>query len=271
MDVNLVINMVERLLANYGVASEIPEQERSSLIQTYGPEHFQINDPNNQQANSFPSSMGFDVSDAAINQENNNVDQMQLFSKSKTSDHQGSTNWETWNTKVMIDNEYNHYMQSREMVKNFTPLNEFAIWATQAVIAPHNKQALEDAQEWNDIPYDERPTGREHMSEGGQALTEGFDEIFGMDPRADETASIIDESKVDWPQIYNSIAEDIKESERFDHEEGKHDLLTQMYMTDFTAEELGNLQEETYPWCPICKVEHPDDPGDLTIPSDWTQ
>jgi hypothetical protein len=189
----------------------------------------------------------------------------------KTSDHQGSTNWETWNTKVMIDNEYNHYMQSREMVKNFTPLNEFAIWATQAVIAPHNKQALEDAQEWNDIPYDERPTGREHMSEGGQALTEGFDEIFGMDPRADETASIIDESKVDWPQIYNSIAEDIKESERFDHEEGKHDLLTQMYMTDFTAEELGNLQEETYPWCPICKVEHPDDPGDLTIPSDWTQ
>jgi len=189
----------------------------------------------------------------------------------KTADHQGSTNWETWNTKVMIDNEYNHYMQSREMVKNFTPLNEFAIWATQAVIAPHNKQALEDAQEWNDIPYDERPTGREHMSEGGQALTEGFDEIFGMDPRADETASIIDESKVDWPQIYNSIAEDIKESERFDHEEGKHDLLTQMYMTDFTAEELGNLQEETYPWCPICKIEHPDDPGDLTIPSDWTQ
>ena len=189
----------------------------------------------------------------------------------KTADHQGSTNWETWNTKVMIDNEYNLYMQSREMVKNFTPLNEFAIWATQAVIAPHNKQALEDAQEWNDIPYDERPTGREHMSEGGQALTEGFDEIFGMDPRADEIASIIDESKVDWPQIYNSIAEDIKESERFDHEEGKHDLLTQMYMTDFTAEELGNLQEETYPWCPICKVEHPDDPGDLTIPSDWTQ
>ena len=189
----------------------------------------------------------------------------------KTSDHQGSTNWETWNTKVMIDNEYNLYIQSRDMVKNFTPLNEFAIWATQAVIAPHNQQALENAQEWNDIPYDERPTGREHMSEGGQALTEGFDEIFGMDPRADETASIIDESKVDWPQIYNSIAEDIKESERFDHEEGKHDLLTQMYMTDFTAEELGNLQEETYPWCPICKVERPDDPGDLTIPSDWTQ
>jgi len=189
----------------------------------------------------------------------------------KTSDYQGSTNWETWNTKVMMDNDYGPYTQSREMVKNFVPVNEFAIWATQTVIAPHNKQALENAQEWNDIPYDERPTGREHMSEGAQALTEGFDEIFGMDPKADETASIIDESKVNWNEIYNSIVDEIKESEKYAHEDGEHNLLITDYMTEYSASELAELQAESYPWCPICNVDRPDEPGDLTIPSDWTQ
>jgi hypothetical protein len=187
----------------------------------------------------------------------------------KTSDYQGWTNWETWNTKLMIDNDYEPYMQSRQLVQNFTPINQFAMWATETILAPHNQQALADAQEWNEIPYDERPTGREDISEGGQALIESFDEIFDMDPRSDETAQIIDESKVNWNEIYNSIGEDIKESERFAHEEGEHDLLVSDYMTEYSAPELAEAQAEEHPWCPACNVEKPDDPGTTTFPTDW--
>jgi len=189
---------------------------------------------------------------------------------SKTADYQGWTNWETWNTKLMIDNDYEPYMQSRQLVQNFTPINQFAMWATETILAPHNQQALADAQEWNEIPYDERPTGREDISEGGQALIESFDEIFDMDPRSDETAQIIDESKVNWNEIYNSIGEDIKESERFAHEEGKHDLLVSDYMTEYSAPELAEAQAGEHPWCPVCNVEKPDDPGTTTLPPDWT-
>jgi len=187
----------------------------------------------------------------------------------KTADYQGWTNWETWNTKLMIDNDYEPYMQSRQLVQNFTPIDQFVMWATETVIAPHNQQALADAQEWNEIPYDERPTGREDISEGGQALIESFDEIFDMDPRSDETAQIIDESKVNWNEIYNSIGEDIKESERYAHEEGKHDLLISDYMTEYSASELAEAQAEAYPWCPVCNLEKPDDPGTTTFPTDW--
>jgi len=263
MNVNLVINMVEKLLANYGVASKITEDEQSSLIQTYGPEYFQ---------GQFPSSMGFDlpqtenlINESELEQDPN---QMQIFG-SKKSDYQGWTNWETWNTKLMIDNDYDPYMQSRQLVQNFTPIDQFAMWATETILAPHNQQALADAQEWNEIPYDERPTGREDMSEGGQALIESFDEIFDMDPRSDETAQIIDESKVNWNEIYNSIGEDIKESERFAHEEGEHDLLVSDYMTEYSAPELAEAQAEKHSWCPVCNVERPDDPGTTTLPPDW--
>jgi hypothetical protein len=192
------------------------------------------------------------------------------FSSTKKSDYQGWTNWETWNTKLMIDNDYEPYMQSRQLVQNFTPINQFAMWATETILAPHNQQALADAQEWNEIPYDERPTGREDISEGGQALIESFDEIFDMDPRSDETAQIIDESKVNWNEVYNSIGEDIKESERYAHEEGKHDLLVSDYMTEYSAPELAEAQAEEHPWCPVCNVEKPDDPGTTTLPPDWT-
>lgn len=187
----------------------------------------------------------------------------------KVANYQGWTNWETWNTKLMIDNEYELYMQSRKIVEEQRPLQQFAEWATQTVIAPHNQQALADAQEWNEIPYEERPTGREDMPEGAIDLIEGIDEIFGVDPRSDETANILDESKVNWNEIYNSIGEDIKESEARAHEGGEHELPMEQY-TGYTSEELIEAKADQHPWCPLCNPENPDAPGDLTIPDDWT-
>jgi len=174
----------------------------------------------------------------------------------------------------MIDNEQPAYEYSREIIKQGGTSQDLANWATVTVIGPHNQKALADAQEWNEIPYDERSTGREGIGESAQAALEGIDEIFGMDPRSDETAQIIDESLVNWDEIYQSIKIEIQYDEQSDHENNDHDILVSRYMENFTAKELAEEQARQFPLCPLCNIEHPenpDAPGDTTIPPEWNE
>ena len=87
-------------------------------------------------------------------------------------EHQGYTNWETWHTKLMMDNERHlHEMQKRMHAEGWSP-EQIRDWTTEHVIGPENKRKLEDAREWNEIPEPERtdPHYEEMVEKHGPAF-----------------------------------------------------------------------------------------------------
>jgi hypothetical protein len=176
----------------------------------------------------------------------------------KTADVEGYSNWETFNTAVMMANEQATREYSLELVKQGGTPQDLANWALVTIVGPYNQEAIADAQEWNEIPYEERPTGKENMDEDLTDLTNRFDEIFGFeDNRADAVATTIDESLINWQEIYDGLLSDVKEDEEYRHNEGEH----------------MNQDPNRYPLCPECNPEDkqdPDAPGETTIPENWT-
>jgi hypothetical protein len=166
---------------------------------------------------------------------------------SKTGDYQGWSNWETWNTKLMMDNERGLYDQSRKIVQTYRenpPDGEKVLenWAIQNIIAPHNKATLEDAQEWNDIPeHDRLDYHYEELKEKNPAAADIVNNLFGPDT-SDVEPNILDPNKVNWYEIFQSILQDLIEEERY--EQGLS----------------PTWQEQS----------DPDKPGDLTVPESWS-
>lgn len=80
--------------------------------------------------------------------------------------YEGWTNWETWHTALMIDNEYDLYQKKVELVKRKASLGEF-------------KRGLVDA---------ERRTRKFH-AESRKENPEGWGKF----------------EKVNWQEIYNSM------------------------------------------------------------------
>lgn len=168
------------------------------------------------------------------------------------SDYQGWTNWETWNTKLMMDNEQGLYNGSRAIVKRFRnrPVEgeaSLSNWAIQSIIGPYNRDRINEAQEWNDIPHHERldPNLEDlrDKSEQGYNFVNDINNIFGVDPIKDEDPDIIDPNKVNWYEIFQHMVADIDEEERY--EQGLP----------------PSWQEQT----------DPDKPGDLTLPQGWSR
>ena len=166
----------------------------------------------------------------------------------QTADYQGMTNWETWNTKLMLDNERETYDASRELVKKFQGRPEDGVrslenWIIQVIIAPYNKQQIEDAQEWNDIPeHDRLDYNYENLKEKNEQAADLVNQ-FGFGPDVSDTEpQIIDPNLVNWHEIFQSIEEENEENRRY--EEG-----------------LPATWEEP-------KAD-PDKPGDFTLPQNW--
>ena len=244
---------------------KIEQPEQSLYERSVSPYQRQINEQGRQQeiANMLQNGLAYQ------DEQGNIVDVKTNQIIQKTSDHQGWSNWDTWNTALMIDNEQWSQTAARKIVYDGGTEQDLANWATPNIIGPTNQEILRNAQEWNEIPYDERPTGREDLSERMKEMAESFDALFGKDPQSDEVPDLIEEDKVNWNEIYENIADAIRNSEEIDHDDKKHDLTGYWY-ADFTPEEIAEEQKSQFPWCPICNPQNPDAPGDLTIPENWT-
>lgn len=163
----------------------------------------------------------------------------------KLSDHNGWTNYETWWTYTMLDNDQQLQAKSNQLAEAGDE-TAFKDWTVNAVIGPYNAESIEDAQEWNDVPQHERldyhlEDMKERHRDNPDAL-ELFNKMFGQGDVNDIEPNIIDPEKVNWYELITHIRNDLEEERRFNQG------LPPSWET------------------PI----DPDKPGDLTLPTDWT-
>lgn len=179
----------------------------------------------------------------------NNTTQLEFpgtFSHWKKSDHNGFTNWETWNVYVWIANDQQALRRAESIVANGTA-QDLEAWVIQSYIAPHNHDALLDAQEWNDVPEHDRidyhlEDLKDKYRDNPDALNT-FNNLFGPGNVDDVTANIIDPNLVNWYEIFEHIKNDVEEEQRY--EQG-----------------LPPSWQE--------KVD-PDAPGNMTLPQGWSR
>ena len=163
----------------------------------------------------------------------------------RLADYQGSTNWHTWNTKLMMDNELKHYDYVRDLVNKGGTPEHLRDYALEHIIGPSNKQQLADAQEWNAIPQHDR---LDHSFEDLKDKNPGAADIvnqlgFGPDV-SDYQPDLIDPELVNWDEIHQDIADENEENRRY--EQG-----------------LPATWQEAKP--------DMDKPGTLTLPDTWSK
>ena len=141
-------------------------------------------------------------------------------SKWKIADHQGWTNYETWNVNAMILNDYELNKHFHNLVVNKASGNQFIADAIGLVIGPHNKQLQEDFSSMSDDEEVEmqkqnqeedwwRDAEKNHPDDylAQEAYVRQMKEItmtFMGEPQPTDIADYwIDESKVNWKEIYN--------------------------------------------------------------------
>lgn len=138
---------------------------------------------------------------------------------SKTADYQGKSNWDTWNTELMMDNEQELYNKAREIAANGT-IEDLQLWAIQNIVGPHNKQAIEDAQEWNEIPEDERVDYHfEDLKSKSPDAADIVDSLgFGPDV-SDTEPTLIQEDLINWQEIWDSLQNELEANAEYERED----------------------------------------------------
>lgn len=174
----------------------------------------------------------------------------------KKSDYQGWTNWETWNTALMMDNERESYDASRKLVEQGGTEEDLKNWAIQNVIGPENKRAIEDAQEWNDIPQHDR---LDHNYEDFKAKhPDAMDLLHGLvggPDVGDSEPQIIDDHKVNWNEIWSHIYEEFQENDRYKQEKSRLDGENLPFAMPGHSDETNRMLDA---WMKHHGVMHPD-------------
>lgn len=135
-------------------------------------------------------------------------------------EHQGYTNWETWHTKLMLDNDRHlHEHQKKMSEEGWTP-DQIRDWTTKHVIGPENKRKLEDAQEWNEIPEPERTDPHyEEVAEKSPQHKDIMESWFGGPDLSDSTPNLIDPELVNWDEIHHNIHAEHDEEQQYGEED----------------------------------------------------
>lgn len=156
----------------------------------------------------------------------------------KTAEYNGWANWETWNTALMADNDEESQNTLYQLVQRYQDPARLEQWLIENVIGPYNQARIKDAQEWNDIPQDERiDYNFEDLKERNPQAADIVDQLgFGADV-SDSDPMLIDPRLVDFNEIYQSVYDDLVED--------------------------GEL--------PPRSSQDPDQPGDFFMPDDWHQ
>ena len=178
--------------------------------------------------------------------------QLTLFRSSrKMSEYSGWSNWDTFVVAAMIENDPDDMNDVRNLILHQVTVDNLANWAIQMIVGPFNQKQIANAQEWNSIPYEDRPVSEADMPPSDVA--EEIGDMVGFDdPRSDVTPETIDESLINWQELYDHFLEIVQENEKADHEAGSHLAMR--------------------PICPLCNPSEPtnlDAPGDTTFPETW--
>jgi ribosomal protein S18 acetylase RimI-like enzyme/RNA polymerase subunit RPABC4/transcription elongation factor Spt4 len=156
------------------------------------------------------------------------------------SDYNGWTNWDTWNTALIINNEPGTYEESHRIVGEYEydperAAMELRDWAIEEIIGPYNARAIRDAQGWNEIPDEERIDYDFEDLQSRSPQAADLLENLGLGPDvSDVQPMLIDPELVNWNEIVEGIIEDLRYSR---------------------GEEV--------------EYEDPDAPGDTSFPSSW--
>lgn len=147
----------------------------------------------------------------------------------KTSDYNGWTNWETWNVNLMMENDYEDYLYFSELTKRNISLEDFSMEVIKRIIGPYNEQIRKDFDQYTDeeevrmkmehdleswrseaeIKYPDDPEAQEEYVERIKNLIYGF---MGEPEPSDIAEHWLDESKVNWEEIYRHWIYKAKES-----------------------------------------------------------
>jgi transposase-like protein len=143
-----------------------------------------------------------------------------MFAAIKTADHHGWTNWETWHTKLILDNDQHlAEMQDRMAQEGWNP-EQIRDWTTKHIIGPENKRKLEDAREWNEIPEAERTDPHyEEVANKGPQHKDIMEAWFGGPDVSDTTPNLIDPELVNWDEIHHNIHAERDEGMKYEEED----------------------------------------------------
>jgi hypothetical protein len=149
----------------------------------------------------------------------------------RESDYQGSTNWDTWNVGLMIDNERETQEAARAIVEKGIAQGlddnqiaaKLAEWGLRKIVGPHNKNAIADAKSWNEIPPEERidHSYEEFKDKHGDdpKAMDLFHGLVGGPDVSDSEPTLIDPEIVNWLEIVQDIKGTMEENERFERDE----------------------------------------------------
>jgi hypothetical protein len=153
-----------------------------------------------------------------------------VFSKwKKVSDYNGWTNWETWNVNLMMENDYEDHLYFMELAKKNISVDDFAMAVIERVIGPYNEQLRNDFAEYTDeeeilmkLENDDQtwrsdaerryPDDPEAQEEYVRKMREMIYGIMGIPEPTDIADHWLDESKVNWQEIYEHWINNTKES-----------------------------------------------------------
>lgn len=138
----------------------------------------------------------------------------------KKADHQGMTNWETWNTDVTMENDYELSQFFYGLIARNASIEDFANEAIKKVVGPHNKDLLEqfdaisdeeevemkmqsDLENWQYDAERRHPNDPEAQQEYVDKMKEIVYGIMGEPEPTDIANYWIDEAKINWEEIYN--------------------------------------------------------------------
>lgn len=161
---------------------------------------------------------------------------------------QGYSNWDTWNTKLHLDNEQKHYDAMNRIVGGGGTPEQVRDYALRHVVGPVNKQAIADAHEWNSIPeHDRLDHSYEDLKDKNPQAADLVNGLgFGPDV-SDSQPDLIDPELVNWQEIHNSHKNAMDEEARY-------------------------IQQQAGQPAPVQPpAPHPDQgQSDLTLPDHWT-
>jgi hypothetical protein len=153
-----------------------------------------------------------------------------VFSKwKKVSDYNGWTNWETWNVNLMMENDYEDHLYFMELAKKNISVDDFAMAVIERIIGPYNEQLRNDFAEYTDeeeilmkLENDDQtwrsdaerryPDDPEAQEEYVRKMREMIYGIMGIPEPTDIADHWLDESKVNWQEIYEHWINNTKES-----------------------------------------------------------
>lgn len=157
----------------------------------------------------------------------------------------------------MMDNDQDLYNKSREIVDHGVEkgwsdeeiAKRLQEWAVRNIISPHNRDAIKDAQEWNDIPKEERidPHYEDLKNKSPQAAD--LVDSLGFGPNVEDTEpTLIREDLVNWDELVQGIKDEFNENQEYEDNENRLHGMGLSWTTPGHNDDIQQARDAFYRW-----------------------